>query len=134
VTDTPDDDDDRPWELPGAVRRDAERHRGPFLYRLGVASVVAGFLVPFVVLPITSANVPYCRDVVCLTMLCLTCPGLLLGIGTSVVSRADLGKMQAGTMDPSGKALTEEVKRWGLSGLLFNLLLFGLAVLWWWGG
>ena len=43
--------DDRPWERPGAVRRDREPHRGELLKGPGVVSLVSGILSLCLLLP-----------------------------------------------------------------------------------
>ncbi len=60
-------------------------------------------------------------------------PGLLIGVATYCVARSDLRKMQLGVMDPSGYDETDEARRWGMFGLLLNLvtlLLLGLIAAW----
>ena len=37
-------DDDRPWEWPGAVRRDCEPRRGDFLMTLAACGMLCGVL------------------------------------------------------------------------------------------
>jgi hypothetical protein len=84
----PESDDPRPWERPGAVRRDCEPHRGALLARLGLASGCLGFASVFVV------------------------PLALLALPLALVvwrrAGADLGKIRAGLMDPEGAGPTEE--------------------------
>jgi hypothetical protein len=122
--------EDRPWEQPGVVRRDAELHRGGLLSWLARAPVFSGIFLPCVAVSIAEAYPPHSRDVACLTMPCLSGAGLLLSIVTLMMARDDLAKMQAGTMDPQGKAHTQEAKSWAIGGLLINLALIVLALLW----
>jgi hypothetical protein len=78
--------EDRPWERPGAVRRDCEPHRAELLHALGVAALVcAGFAG------------------------CLAVPavvGLALGGAVWLLGRRDRARMSAGLMDPAGQAVT----------------------------
>ncbi len=87
-------------------RRDAEPHRGPFLAWMGVASIFCGCLWICYFVPLL--------------------PGLLIGVATYFVAKSDLRKMQLGVMDPSGYDETDEARRWGMAGLLLNLVILGL--------
>jgi hypothetical protein len=81
-----DAEDPRPWERPGAVRRDRASHRAQLLRGVGVASCVCAFASPLVV------------------------PGVVALLLAKVVRRLadrDLAEMRAGRMDPSGKGLVE---------------------------
>jgi hypothetical protein len=82
-------DDDRPWERPGAVRRDCAPHRGRLLLALATAAVVCGGLS------------------------ILGAPALLtlpLAVAVWVLARRDLARMAAGRMDPAGQPLTAEAR------------------------
>jgi hypothetical protein len=81
-----DDRDDRPWERPGAVRRDCEPHRGQTLEVLGTVSLACGALSLFMGLPALL--------------------GLPLGAAVLWLSSCDLTMMEAGRMNPAGKAPT----------------------------
>ena len=118
--------DDRPWERPGAVRRDAEPHRGGLLFLLATVPTVGGFL-GFPATGFATATLPSARDACFLTMLGLSGAALLLALSVRQMARGDLCKMRAGLMDPRGQALTQEAKDWNLSGLLLNLELFLFA-------
>ena len=119
--------EDRPWEQPGELRRDAEPHRGRILILLAAATSVSGILTPFLPILFCKFPLPYRHDLCFLIMLVLSGAGLLVGLTTWVMARADLSKMQTGMMDRHGKALTEEAKNWNFSGLLLNLALFLFA-------
>jgi hypothetical protein len=113
-------DDPRPWEQPGAVRRDREPHRGLWLRLAGGAcclgaplsfGVAGGGLSSFIGLP-----------------------GLLAGAFGGAVwaaARLDLDKMRAGAMDPDGRLQTERAARLGGTALFVSLagLALGLAIL-----
>jgi hypothetical protein len=94
--------DDRPWEQPGAVRRDVEPHRGDLLVLLGTASLVCGFLTPALVVP----------GVV----------GLPLSVVVLVLAYRDLGRMGRGMLDPAGRAEAEKAIQHALVGLFFNVI------------
>jgi hypothetical protein len=99
---TDDREDDRPWERPGAWRRDVEPHRGGLLRALGLTSLVLGTLAPALVLPALVA--------------------LPLGVAVWVVARRDLGRMAAGAMDPAGRDQTTAARDYGALGALLCLL------------
>jgi hypothetical protein len=111
----PTEEDDRPWEQPGAVRRDCDPHRGPLLAILGAVSLTIGGL--FACIPATSLI------------------ALPLAIVTYSLARRDLAQMRAGRMDPAGIWQTRRAQAragfaLGFSG--FNLLLTaGLALRLW---
>lgn len=101
-----------PWERPGYFRLDCEPHRGNFLWWLGLAGFLVGAL----------AFIPQCGLI----------PGLLgiaLALPTRYMAKADLRKMQAGMMDPSGRTATAIAKDFSTAGLVYSG--FGVVV---WGG
>jgi hypothetical protein len=76
-------DSPRPWDEPGAVRRDLEPHRADLLLRLGSVAFVLSLLSPLAV------------------------PGVLaaaLGVAVYRMGKRDLTRMAAGKMDPAGAA------------------------------
>jgi hypothetical protein len=79
---------------------------------LGIISVVTGVL---------GGTAGLC----CAPLAILPLIGLVLGIMAWVMSRADLRKMEAGTMDPEGKGLAQG----GLVCGIIGTILDGLAVL-----
>jgi hypothetical protein len=100
-----DDEDDRPWERRGAVRRDCEPHRAALLAALGGASLVVGGC--FGCIPATGF---------------LALPAALL---TFDLARRDLMEMRAGRMDPAGEGQTRRAQyRAGVAVLFggFNIL------------
>ena len=101
-TDLPPDavpDEPRPWEGPGAVRRDREPHRGGLLLALGRAGSLCALLTPVLILPGLVA--------------------LSLGLTVWVLARQDLAKMRAGLMDPAGRKQAGRARRHGLVAALF---------------
>ena len=108
--------EDRPWERPGAVRRDCEPDRGDLLLLLGTLSLACGAL-----------------------SCCLLVPGFLgLPLGMTVMAMAgrDLRQMEAGRMDPQGEHRTEEAEGRAFAGALFSIpgIMLGLPVLFRWLG
>src|SRR5947209_3124327 len=97
---------ERPWEQPGAVRRDCGPHRGGILKVLGTASAACGAFT--------------------LTMGVTGLVALPLGIATWVMARRDLSLMRAGRMDPGGRVRTEVAGQEALLGAIFGLV--GLAL------
>ncbi len=86
----------RPWECHGAVRRDCEPHRGVLLKLIGIASMVFGMVSLFGV------------------------PGILalaLGIYVHVAARSDTRKMVAGLMDPAGARELNLAKGYAKAGI-----------------
>src|SRR5437867_210725 len=80
-------DNDRPWESPGAVRRDCEPHRAHLVNLLGALSMACGI------------------GSLCLGITGIA--GLILGITACCLATSDLRKMSAGLMDSSGLAETQ---------------------------
>ena len=94
-------EDARPWERPGAVRRDCARHRGKLLHWLGRVALCCG-LVSFLGFPALVA-VP-------------------LGLATWRMTRHDLREMAAGRMDPAGRGLTARGYVLGLGAVVASLV------------
>jgi hypothetical protein len=99
----------RPWERPGAVRRDCETHRGTWLLALadadllvGALSLALGFLAPL---------------------------GLDLGVTAWALASHDLGRMRAGLMDPAGWEAAARARTRAGAGVALSL--YG-AALWGW--
>ena len=94
--------DDRPWDLPGAARRDCAPHRGNVLALLGQLSLACGLLS------------------------CLLGVPALLGLPVSVVTiflaKHDLYLMWEGTLDPRGRQQTELARRRREYGVVLNAL------------
>jgi hypothetical protein len=98
---------ERPWEQPGAFRRDCESHRGNFLYFWSsIGLVLAAFSI------------------------CFGIPGIIgLGIAIPVWIAAgrDLAKMDKGLMDPEGAIHTAAARDRAFVAVLV-ITLFLLAV------
>jgi hypothetical protein len=95
-------DGDRPWERPGAVRRDSETHRRRLLRALGLTSLVLSALGVALVIPALLA--------------------LPLGLAVWAAARRDLRRMNAGAMDPGGRDATTAGRDYGALGALLSLL------------
>ena len=96
------ENEDRPWETPGAVRRDCEPHRAHLVRLIGTISLICGLLS------------------ICFG---LTGPvGILAGIAAWLMARCDLRKMSEGIMDPSGRTATRLGKECGQLGIAFSML------------
>lgn len=96
----------RPWERPGALRRDCEPHRGPVLGALGLAACLGG-----------------------LFSLLLGAPGVFgitLGVAVRQMARRDLGLMRAGLMDRAGEVDTDQARRCSAVGVALGAC--GLAL------
>ncbi len=81
------DEDDVPWEEPGALRRDCESHRGRMLSLLGTISFSLG--------------------VISLFFAPVSVFGLIIGLWTRLAARRDLRKMNTGMMDADGAGPTQ---------------------------
>jgi hypothetical protein len=112
--DGPDPDDPRPWEQPGAVRRDCAPHRSNWLLVLAVVALALG-----------------------LSSFCLVVTGFIAMPVAAAVGRLaarDLGEMRAGRMDPQGRRMTRlarglAISAEGLVGLAAVLWLAALAAI-----
>jgi hypothetical protein len=78
-------DDGRPWEQPGAVRRDCRPHGGKLLQALG--GVALGCCIFALILPVGLVALP-------------------LGAAVWRMAAWDLAAMTAGRVDPAGRAAT----------------------------
>jgi hypothetical protein len=113
VTDTDGqlDAEPRPWERPGAVRRDYQSHRGALLACLGTAGLLGAFVpgLGFAVVPVS--------------------------VLVWVLARRDLAEMHAGRTDPAGLGPVREAHEYALAGLAVTAVyaavaLLGLGALW----
>jgi hypothetical protein len=117
--------DDRPWERPGALRRDYEPHRGVLLVALGVLSLLCGMAGAYAAaLGTADARV----RPLCLVSPVLHLVGLWAAAWTRSAVRRDLTMMQRGQMDPSGQCLAGQASGPALGGLILNGCLLPLSV------
>jgi hypothetical protein len=96
----------RPWERPGAVRRDCQPHRDRLLLALGDASLLLGALS----LPLGFPAVA----------------GAGLGAAAWALASRDLKRMQARLMDPDGLSGTALARNRALLGLILSLYALAL--------
>ena len=99
----------RPWEQPGAVRRDVRPHRGDWLRALATAALVCGLL-------------SLCTGVAALA-------AVPLSVAAYELARRDLAQMRAGLLDPAGEGDAEEARARAVLGLLFALPGMLIAIL-----
>jgi hypothetical protein len=98
----PDAAESRPWEEPGAVRRDVEPHRGNLLLLLArVALVLAAC--SFCLAPAVLAAAP------------------LAGAAYALACR-DLGRMEVGDLDPAGRPTTEQARLFAAWALALGMI------------
>jgi hypothetical protein len=102
-------EDGRPWERPGAARRDCESHRGGLLLALGDASLLLGAL---------SLGLGF-----------LAVPCLCLGAAAWALASRDLRRMRARLMDPGGLSGTTLGRARARAGVALSIF---AAVLWGW--
>ena len=112
------DNDDRPWERPGAVRRDCEPHQPlrPTLMRLLVtllAGCIASSLYLLGASTTSGALVPAAGSVIAGAL------GLPLSAVTWAMAMADMEKMRVNLMDPKGRVSTANALRYARIGTLF---------------
>jgi hypothetical protein len=103
----PDADDDRPWEQPGALRRDVAPHRAHWFRLLrwcnlvalavGVGSIPLGFA-PLQVAGLAGIAVSWALPLLVGVL------ALAVGLPTWVLAAHDLARMRAGAMDPASEA------------------------------
>jgi hypothetical protein len=103
------DEDLRPWEQPGAVRRDCEPHRASWLWALGTAALGCG--IASLVLPL------------------LAPAGLAFGLLAAQGSKADVSQIDAGLMDPAGREDTRRAGIRAFAGTVLSLLFGGVWTL-----
>ena len=111
ATDHESEYEDRPWEAPGAFRRDCAPHRAHLIKLLGTLSMSCG--IGSLCFGITAVG------------------GLILGIIAYCLGKSDLRKMSAGLMDPRGQSDTLFGQDCGLSGVMLSGF-FGLIWAWIW--
>jgi hypothetical protein len=101
-------DGERPWERPGAVRRDCEPHRGALLLALARVSVVLGFLSLAGGVAAPAA--------------------LAVGVAAVVLCARDEREMAAGRRDPAGRGPLEDARGIARYGVLCALLFGSVAL------
>jgi hypothetical protein len=98
----PADEDERPCEWQGAIRRDCVPHRGAHLRALALFGIALGF-----------------------ASCCWALPGVL-GLPVSLfawrLASRDLAAMRAGLVDPDGARLTQAAREQAVAGIILTLL------------
>jgi hypothetical protein len=97
----PDAGGPRPWDQPGAVRRDVAPHRANLVAVLGQCSLAFGLLSFLFGFPLLV--------------------GLPLSLVTVILAGRDLERMAVGAMDPQGRETTERARRRGEHGLFLSV-------------
>ncbi len=97
-------EDDRPWEQPGAIRRDWERHRFGLLHALVVPCGMGLGPMSMLALGVCGGGPVELTGAV----LFVGCLGLSLSGITYAMARRDLKKMRANLMDPKGRPGTKD--------------------------
>jgi hypothetical protein len=120
----PDADEDRPWERPGAVRRDVAPHRGHWFrllrwcnmvaLALGVGSIPLGFATVQVA-GLAGVAVSWALPLLVGVL------ALALGLPTWLLAARDLARMGAGAMDPAGEADARRARDVGAATTLLGL-------------
>jgi hypothetical protein len=105
-----DAEDGRPWERPGAVRRDCAPHRAGLLLAVADTSLLLGVLA----LPLGFSALM----------------GLGLGAAAWALAVRDLRRMRARVMDPAGRSRTARARaRAGVAFSLYAVVLWGWFLL-----
>src|SRR5690242_9130190 len=94
-----------PWERPGCFRRDCEPHRGNFLWWLAFAGLILGILA-------LAPEYGWMPGLI----------GIFLGLCSRYMAKTDLAKMQAGLMDPFGRAVTGSAEDFSNAGLVLSVI------------
>jgi hypothetical protein len=109
MTDLTKPEADRPWQRPGAVRRDCQPHRGRLILALGGLA-------------------EFCGGLACFGA--LTAPlAIAAGVTAWLLARRDLALMQQGLMDPLGRRYTELGRSIGVWGAALGMFFFVVVVL-----
>ena len=102
--------DHRPWERPGAVRRDCAPHRAGLLLAVADTSLLLGAL--------------------SLALGFLAVTGLCVGAAAWALAARDLRWMRARVMDPAGRSRTARARaRAGVAFSLYAVVLWGWFLL-----
>jgi hypothetical protein len=109
------EDDARPWESPGALRRDCEPHRGPALLLLASgAAGTCGLACPLglgaIVHLAQDPRDPATPVIAVVTAACAAAAAAL-AVGVWRAAGRDLALMRAGRKDPGGRRLTAWARR-----------------------
>jgi hypothetical protein len=117
----PDPDAPRPWERPGAVRRDCAPHRGRLLLALSMGALCGAMLSAMLSLMALLPLGPALFGPACLA-------GVALGGTALALARRDLRRMGAGLMDPEGRPATDDARTLAVGALALSVLTLLLGV------
>jgi hypothetical protein len=117
----PDPDAPRPWERPGAVRRDCAPHRGRLLLALSGGAMGVALLSALL-----SMATPLPLGPVVFTPAWLA--GVALWSTAVALARRDRRRMDAGLMDPEGRPATDDARSLAIGALAIGVLALLLAV------
>jgi Na+(H+)/acetate symporter ActP len=109
----------RPWEHPGAVRRDREPHRASLMNWLYVACMASSFMFPALVY---EAFWPGIRKYAGAAIGGYSAICVLLGTATWIMAKTDLKKMRGNEMDLHGRVPTEHAVTSGVLCLVVGFL------------
>jgi hypothetical protein len=107
----------KPWEEPGAVRRDVESHRAPALLLLAGFSIVFGL---FGYGPLVAWKLDLGAPVYGTALFSIV--AFPLGLAVKYLARRDLAKMRAGNIDPGGQTQTRTALFLGELGAALSIL------------
>src|SRR5262249_2208650 len=116
------EDDDRPWEQPGQIRRDAVSHRGHLVLTLGILGVVLS------VLGIPALFCGFCCPPVGIVGSLISLP---FTITAWAMGQSDLQKMRKNMRDPRGQGMTGAGWICGLVGTILGALATVVTTVWW---
>jgi hypothetical protein len=117
-------DDPRPWDQPGAVRRDVEPHRGHWFRLLRWCNLVAlSLLAGSILLCLVGDRVGGLVGAALAWAVPLLTGmfALAVGLPTLVLATHDLARMRAGAMDRAGEADTRHARDLGATAALVGL-------------
>jgi hypothetical protein len=131
-----DHDETRPWEQPGAGRRDYEPHRGRLLLALGGTALAGGGLaagltftaeafVGFSESPLFHGRAPglwFLAGVACWLALVATAAG----VPAWLMAREEVGRMRQGCVDPAGLRAAGRAASWSRVGVALGVAVFAL--------
>jgi hypothetical protein len=138
---TEDHSEDRPWEQPGALRRDSDPHRGNWLLAAATAAQVCGglslalMIATLYLLPRAGEPPPRMGRITGAAAQALPLGSAVLALGGAVLgacvlgeTRRDLDRMWQARMDPRGQEATKAARRRATSALaLISCLLLLIA-------
>jgi hypothetical protein len=114
--------EERPWETPGAIRRDAEPHRGLPLCCAAICSWVCAFG------GLLLSCVLWHHYALALTFVVTYASGIALAIWTWSAARKDLRRIQRNEVVIHGQLLTVTARDLAKAALVMHLMMSFLAI------